>query len=191
MTSKDLWNLCDRHGKVADVYIARKLSKLGKRFAFVRFLKSKDHDHIVDDLNRVWIGNFHLFAIRARFGRTQEVREGLINQVRNKDSMQYRVETGKQPIQQQIMPNVNKPRSFALVLLNNMNEHKSNQQKINHIVNQEEKQMKLGVSDMLMIPDSSTLVICKVRDISVIENLYKRCYNEGFNGLNIAYLGGE
>ena len=34
-TVNDLWNLCSKHGRVSDVYIGQKLSKLGKRFAFV------------------------------------------------------------------------------------------------------------------------------------------------------------
>lgn len=32
---KTLWEACDKVGQVVDVYVARKLSKLGKRFAFV------------------------------------------------------------------------------------------------------------------------------------------------------------
>lgn len=35
MTSKDLWSLCERHGTVANVHIGRKLSKIGKQFAFI------------------------------------------------------------------------------------------------------------------------------------------------------------
>lgn len=53
------------------------------------------------------------------------------------------------------------------------------------------KEVKLGVSDMPLIRNSSTLVVAMVWKINVIENLYKLCYKEGFNGLNIAYLGGE
>lgn len=41
ITSKDLWNLCERNGSVGDVYIAMKLLKLSKRFAFVRFWNPK------------------------------------------------------------------------------------------------------------------------------------------------------
>ncbi|GJX17368.1 RNA-directed DNA polymerase, eukaryota [Tanacetum coccineum] len=46
VSSKDLWKLCDRQGVVADVYIARKLSKSGRRFGFVRFIKNPDHDGV-------------------------------------------------------------------------------------------------------------------------------------------------
>lgn len=32
---KTLWEACDKVGQVVDIYVARKLSKLGERFAFV------------------------------------------------------------------------------------------------------------------------------------------------------------
>ncbi|GKD24028.1 RNA-directed DNA polymerase, eukaryota, partial [Tanacetum coccineum] len=33
--SKDLWNHYSKHGTIVDVYIARKLSKVGRKLAFV------------------------------------------------------------------------------------------------------------------------------------------------------------
>lgn len=58
------------------MYIARKMSKIGRRFAFIKFLNSHDQNQLPVDLNRIWIGNFHLFATMARFDR------------RNKDNQQ-------------------------------------------------------------------------------------------------------
>ncbi|GJY81908.1 RNA-directed DNA polymerase, eukaryota [Tanacetum coccineum] len=69
--SQDLWQLCNRHGIVADVYIARKLSKSGHRFAFVRFFKIPDSKLLLEDLNKIWIGSYHMFASLARFDRKQ------------------------------------------------------------------------------------------------------------------------
>ncbi|CAH1442848.1 unnamed protein product [Lactuca virosa] len=43
---KTLWEACDKVGKVVDVYVARKLSKL-----------------------EIWMGSYHLFASVARFSR--------------------------------------------------------------------------------------------------------------------------
>ncbi|GJR39770.1 RNA-directed DNA polymerase, eukaryota [Tanacetum coccineum] len=63
VSSKDLWKLCDRQGVVADVYIARKLSKSGRRFGFVRFIKNPDQANLLEDLNKIWIGSHHLFAM--------------------------------------------------------------------------------------------------------------------------------
>ncbi|GJU23680.1 RNA-directed DNA polymerase, eukaryota [Tanacetum coccineum] len=71
VSSKDLWKLCDRQGVVADVYIARKLSKSGRRFGFVHFIKNPDQANLLEDLNKIWIGSHHLFASIARFDRKQ------------------------------------------------------------------------------------------------------------------------
>ncbi|GJR44337.1 RNA-directed DNA polymerase, eukaryota [Tanacetum coccineum] len=38
-TAKDLWKVCNDYGTVVDVFIQTKKSKVGKRFAFVRFIK--------------------------------------------------------------------------------------------------------------------------------------------------------
>nr|GFB41439.1 RNA-directed DNA polymerase, eukaryota, nucleotide-binding alpha-beta plait domain protein [Tanacetum cinerariifolium] len=38
-TSADLWKICQMYGVVVDVYIPNLRSKVGKRFAFVRFIK--------------------------------------------------------------------------------------------------------------------------------------------------------
>lgn len=76
------------------------------------------------------------------------------------------------------------PKAFALLLVNNMK-----YQKKSFIEKATFKELKLGVLDMLMIPDTSTLVIAKVYDINVTEKLYKLCYNEGYNGLNVVYPG--
>nr|GEX71343.1 RNA-directed DNA polymerase, eukaryota, reverse transcriptase zinc-binding domain protein [Tanacetum cinerariifolium] len=65
--SKDLWNHCSKHGTFVDVYIARKLSKVGRKFAFVRFLKIKNNESLVNDLNKIWIGSYHLYAAMAKF----------------------------------------------------------------------------------------------------------------------------
>ncbi|GJV59414.1 RNA-directed DNA polymerase, eukaryota [Tanacetum coccineum] len=69
METGDLWKLCDRHGIVADVYIASKLSKIGQRFGFVWFICVSDLTKLIEDLKKVWIGNHHLFAAKARFDR--------------------------------------------------------------------------------------------------------------------------
>ncbi|CAI9293387.1 unnamed protein product [Lactuca saligna] len=68
------WEVYDKVGKVNDVYTARKLSKLGKRFAFVRFLKVKDAMLPERKLRDIWIGSYHLFAFVARF--SQDAKNG-------------------------------------------------------------------------------------------------------------------
>ncbi|CAI9292831.1 unnamed protein product [Lactuca saligna] len=72
MESQDLWKMCGEVGTVSDVYLGRKLSKLGKRFAFVRFLRVQDESELARKLSAIWIGNHHVFATVAGFGRKQK-----------------------------------------------------------------------------------------------------------------------
>ena len=41
-TRCELWKTCDRFGSVVDVFIAKRKSKAGKMFGFVRFTKVED-----------------------------------------------------------------------------------------------------------------------------------------------------
>ncbi|GKF42327.1 RNA-directed DNA polymerase, eukaryota, nucleotide-binding alpha-beta plait domain protein, partial [Tanacetum coccineum] len=68
-SSRDLWKVCSDYGTVVDVFIPFKKSKAGKKFAFVRFIKVIDLERLVENLNTVWIGRFHLYANRVRFER--------------------------------------------------------------------------------------------------------------------------
>ncbi|GKA14820.1 RNA-directed DNA polymerase, eukaryota, nucleotide-binding alpha-beta plait domain protein, partial [Tanacetum coccineum] len=69
VNSRDLWKECSVYGTVVDVFIPAKLSKVGKRFAFVRFIKVFNIDRLVENLCTLWIGRHHLFANHARFSR--------------------------------------------------------------------------------------------------------------------------
>nr|GEZ18846.1 hypothetical protein CTI12_AA607460 [Tanacetum cinerariifolium] len=69
-TSKDLWEVCKAYGKVVDVYILNRLSKDGKHFAFVRFIKVANVDRLVSNLCTLWIGRMHLHANIVRFERS-------------------------------------------------------------------------------------------------------------------------
>ncbi|GJX63141.1 RNA-directed DNA polymerase, eukaryota [Tanacetum coccineum] len=69
-TSADLWNICQTYGVVVDVYIPNRRSKVGKRFAFVRFIKVTNVERLVGNLCTLWIGRMHLHANVVRFERT-------------------------------------------------------------------------------------------------------------------------
>nr|GEY79287.1 SGNH hydrolase-type esterase domain-containing protein [Tanacetum cinerariifolium] len=62
ISSRDLWNECEKYGKVIDVYIPNRKSKAGKRYAFVRFIKVEDLDRLVSNLCTIWIGRLHIHA---------------------------------------------------------------------------------------------------------------------------------
>ncbi|GJX46421.1 RNA-directed DNA polymerase, eukaryota, nucleotide-binding alpha-beta plait domain protein [Tanacetum coccineum] len=67
--SRDLWKLCETYGKVVDVFIPNRLSKAGKRFAFVRFIKVDDIDRLLSNLCTLWVGRFHIHANAVRYER--------------------------------------------------------------------------------------------------------------------------
>nr|GEX61043.1 mitochondrial Rho GTPase [Tanacetum cinerariifolium] len=69
-TSADLWKICQTYGVVVDVYILNRRSKVGKRFAFVRFIKVTNVERLVGNLCTLWIGRMHLYANVVRFERT-------------------------------------------------------------------------------------------------------------------------
>nr|GEZ38905.1 nucleotide-binding alpha-beta plait domain-containing protein [Tanacetum cinerariifolium] len=56
-------------GEILDVYIARKLSKVGKRFGFARFSHAGDVQGLENQLNGITIGSFKLIANIAKFER--------------------------------------------------------------------------------------------------------------------------
>nr|GEX32290.1 RNA-directed DNA polymerase, eukaryota, nucleotide-binding alpha-beta plait domain protein [Tanacetum cinerariifolium] len=69
-TSADLWKICQTYGVVVYVYIPNRRLKVGKRFAFVRFIKVTNVERLVGNLCTLWIGRMHLHANVVRFERT-------------------------------------------------------------------------------------------------------------------------
>nr|GEV72269.1 RNA-directed DNA polymerase, eukaryota [Tanacetum cinerariifolium] len=72
--ARDLWIVCKKYGSVVDVYIPFKKSKIGKRFAFVRFIKVSNLDLLIENLCTIWIRSFHLHANSVRFQREAKPR---------------------------------------------------------------------------------------------------------------------
>nr|GEV93329.1 RNA-directed DNA polymerase, eukaryota [Tanacetum cinerariifolium] len=72
-TLKDLWKVCNDYGTMVDVFIPNKKSKARKRFAFVRFTKVINLDRLIENLNTIWIGRFHLLANPVRFERHKKL----------------------------------------------------------------------------------------------------------------------
>nr|GEZ56195.1 RNA-directed DNA polymerase, eukaryota, nucleotide-binding alpha-beta plait domain protein [Tanacetum cinerariifolium] len=65
--------MCNDYGTVLDVFIPNKKTKAGKRFAFVRFIKVINLDRLIENLNTIWIGRFHLFTNHVRFERPKKL----------------------------------------------------------------------------------------------------------------------
>ncbi|KAL4584700.1 hypothetical protein LXL04_009308 [Taraxacum kok-saghyz] len=65
---------CEKFGRVLDVFISKNLSKLGKRFGFVRFPKVLDGTVLAKDLCSIWMGSYKLFASAAVHPRGASIR---------------------------------------------------------------------------------------------------------------------
>ncbi|GJY70169.1 RNA-directed DNA polymerase, eukaryota, reverse transcriptase zinc-binding domain protein [Tanacetum coccineum] len=177
MGSKDLWKLCEKHGTVADVYIARKLSKIGRRFAFVRFLKVQNPESLIVSLNKVWIDSYHLFAAMARFNRKP-------NGTHIPSQKKPKTHQNSNPKPNNFSSNANPNRSYASALNGNVSENpKSNDRTIL-------KSVTLDVSDLLDMSDMRNVILAKVRDVHLILNINNVLKKEGFYGFQCKYIGG-
>ncbi|GKC30331.1 RNA-directed DNA polymerase, eukaryota [Tanacetum coccineum] len=173
VNSRELWKACSAYGTVVDVFIPSKKSKVGKRFAFVRFIKVFNVDRLVENLCTIWIGRYHLYANKVRFERpnkphsTPDVKNGAENKSFNSSGSQYA--NGR-------------ARSYA------------------NIVNGASAGLNgslISPSPALVLDDSclvdcdlSKHVMGKVKEFSSIPNLYTLLLDEGFSDVKITYLGG-
>ncbi|GKB97923.1 RNA-directed DNA polymerase, eukaryota [Tanacetum coccineum] len=161
ITARDLWNVCTAYGKVVDVYIPLKRSKTGKKFAFVRFLKVDNMERLIENLCTIWIGRFHLHANPVRFQR---------------ESMDSFVQPSKVKINSGPVKN-----SFASVLKSN--DHKGSPSS--------DSSPAIVMDDSCIVDnDLSCSLMGKIKDINALSNIYVIFADEGFDNVNISYLGG-
>nr|GEU68052.1 RNA-directed DNA polymerase, eukaryota, reverse transcriptase zinc-binding domain protein [Tanacetum cinerariifolium] len=176
LDSKDLWQHCEKHGTVTDVYIARKLSKVGRRFAFVRFLKVKDPRLLIEALNKIWIGSYHLFAATARFERKPNATPKPSNKPSTK-------QTNTQPKSASSSSHANPNRSYVNALIGKASYNPPNDKVIL-------KSVTLDAADLLVTSNLSNVVLAKVRDVHLILNINNVLNKEGFYGFQCKYIGG-
>ncbi|GKA50752.1 RNA-directed DNA polymerase, eukaryota, nucleotide-binding alpha-beta plait domain protein [Tanacetum coccineum] len=73
--AQDLWNVCNEYSSVVDAYIPSKRSKTGKRYAFILFIKVFNLERLIENLNTIWIGSYHLHANKVLFERKQNSKD--------------------------------------------------------------------------------------------------------------------
>ncbi|GJV13593.1 RNA-directed DNA polymerase, eukaryota [Tanacetum coccineum] len=168
MNSNDLWILCNKYGKVADVYIAKKLSKMDKRFAFVRFLNVINIDSLEQSLASIWIGNHHVFASLARFGRNSQ--------------SQNSKHIFKESISKGLHSNAHVNRKTYVSVAQDSN---------NRVANKPDRNFSLLDSDICSYDDASCMVMAKVRNPIHIPYLRRMWSAEGFEHFKINYMGGS
>nr|GEY43012.1 RNA-directed DNA polymerase, eukaryota [Tanacetum cinerariifolium] len=174
-TAKDLWKVCNDYGTVVDVFIPNKKSKVGKRFAFVRFIKAINLDRLIENLNTIWIGRFYLFANSVCFERPKKPNLSPHNNAAAASSYLRGVDQAKGQFQ---------TGSYV------------------HVVN---GSFPMGVNgpsisstSVLVLDDScvverdlSNHIMGKVKDVCSISNLRTLNLEEGFSVVNLMCLGGE
>ncbi|GJS28837.1 RNA-directed DNA polymerase, eukaryota [Tanacetum coccineum] len=172
--NRDLWKVCNDYGTVVDVFIPNKKSKAGKRFAFVRFIKVLNLDRLIENLNTIWIGRFHLFANPVRFERPKK----LIS-----------------PIQKVISATPSNTSGFR---------HPKAQGHVGSYVNVVNGYSTAAVSGPVissasaLVLDESCVVerdlskhaMGKVKDVNSFPNLRTILMDEGFSDVKLMYLGG-
>ncbi|GJS80758.1 RNA-directed DNA polymerase, eukaryota, partial [Tanacetum coccineum] len=175
-TAKDLWKVCNDYGTVVDVFIPTKKSKVGKRFAFVRFIKVINLDRLIENLNTIWIGRFHLFANPAHFERPKKPNLSSHNNVAVAPSYPRGVDQAKGQFQTGSYVNVVNGSSPAAV---------------NGVWN-----TPVSASPAMVLDDSCVVsrdlgnyVMGEVKQFSSINTLYVILSNEGFPNAKVVYLG--
>ncbi|GJU19993.1 RNA-directed DNA polymerase, eukaryota [Tanacetum coccineum] len=163
ISSRDLWKSCSVYGKVVDVYIPSKKAKTGKRFAFVRFTNVANLDRLVENLCTIWIGKFHLFANHVRYVRPPK----------------HSQKPSYKPIQSSFSAPSSVPlKSFAAVFKDST----VNEASVEPVIVLDDSCIK----DM----DFNFSLMGKVKEVPTIPNLPVMIAKEGFQNVNIKYLGG-
>ncbi|KAL4582237.1 hypothetical protein LXL04_006781 [Taraxacum kok-saghyz] len=170
----DIWRVCSRMGHVVGVYISPNLSKMGKRFGFVRFEEVKNEQGILDQLNETWFGFYKLFASTPRFSKGQPVQ---------KNAMQVRRTVHAPTVKSTVERRTDLGNSYANVLRGGsvpkqqppMQTHQQPPQPTEQV----EEILDLQSGDFA-ITDNSRACFGKARDFPTLPNLRLLCMDEGF-----------
>ncbi|PWA97712.1 hypothetical protein CTI12_AA026760 [Artemisia annua] len=70
--SRTLWKIFEEYGKIVDVYIPEKRTKMGTRFGFARFVNISDVQAFEKKLGEIQVGKTKLLINIAKYGREKE-----------------------------------------------------------------------------------------------------------------------
>ncbi|PWA99106.1 hypothetical protein CTI12_AA012350 [Artemisia annua] len=152
------------------VFIAQKLSKVGKRFTFVRFIKVQDVNTIIDELCNTWIGSHKLYANIARFNCTvtpKPMPQARANVVHEMGNGYGRSCSGY---------------SYANVV-------RGKHENVNNIDLKKDSIVDL-YEECLNNMDVSTMVFACAKEFRALTNMKIILVNEGFDNVSLRYLGG-
>ncbi|GJU89921.1 RNA-directed DNA polymerase, eukaryota [Tanacetum coccineum] len=183
INTKGLWKVCAPYGRLVDVYIANKRSKLGKRFGFMRFGGVKDPNEFVKFLANLWIGNFHVFFEVARFHRNDK-RVGYVQNLKQTTLPNKSTSEHSAMMQTNVVKKSSQKPYFALVV--------HGKQGTNVLVSSADKVYNIVLSghDFIKVKDTTKVVLVKVKAFETMSSMYRLCRNEGFSNLKIHHIGG-
>ncbi|KAL4573741.1 hypothetical protein LXL04_020558 [Taraxacum kok-saghyz] len=166
--TNELWNRCAAFGTVVDVYIAQKLSKMGRRFGFVRFIKVHNSKDLESPLCDMWFGNYHVFASIARFPK--------------KDNVIIKHDPPHKPIAKETQGGNKVNRSYAKVV--------NGEKIVNSAPEKVIRSVMIGGRELTGLTEVQSITLAEVREPTSIPNLVNLCKEEGFDNIKIRYVGG-
>nr|GEU31655.1 hypothetical protein [Tanacetum cinerariifolium] len=159
---------------MVDVFIPNKKSKAGKRFAFVRFIKVIILDRLIENLNTIWIGRFHLFANPVRFERPKKL---VFPTYKDMPAAPSNSTGFRQP----------KAQDHAGSYVNVVNGSSTAPVPGPYISS---ASALVFVDPCVVEHDFSNYAMGKVKDVNSIPNLRTLLVDEGFSDVKLKYLGG-
>ncbi|GKD26932.1 RNA-directed DNA polymerase, eukaryota, partial [Tanacetum coccineum] len=172
-TAKDLYHTCKQYGHVVDSFIPVKKAKDGKRFGFVKFINVFNVERLVNNLCTIWIGRLKLHANVARFSRESK-KDSNLSEQRTNEMCNSKVQEGNKGVKDSGVG-----KSYVNVVQGNVLKGDS------------------GNSPAIVLDDDcgndvdlSRHVFGKVKDFNSINNLKLILAKEGFEEVNLSYMGG-
>ncbi|KAL6523253.1 hypothetical protein OROGR_016856 [Orobanche gracilis] len=183
---KDMWIRCAEWGTVVDVFIANRLSKAGKRFAFVRFIRVSNVESLRNNLNSMWFAKYKVFVDVVKFNRSFSSRNPVDN---NNNPAQYKTNKAQQPQENIQQVNVTNNKTYAEAVSGSQKKSDSNtnpnsSDPINRRIVKVSSSKEVDPSDALSI-------LLKVIEPSFIPSACQWLQDEGFSNVTTRYIGGR